>query len=83
MIERKYPHILECIEKHRSVLVFGPRGTGKTYFLTRVIAKYPHNRIINLLDKAVYLNYLKNPSILYKELKAVLSNSSNNFFVLI
>ena len=51
------PRLLS-IRKNTSCFLFGPRGTGKTTFLKEHFAD---SLYLNLLDKEIYYDLLKNP----------------------
>jgi predicted AAA+ superfamily ATPase len=53
--------------KKQSFFLFGPRGTGKS---TWVKAAYPEAFRVDLLNEAVFQEYLRDPSAFEKELKA-------------
>lgn len=69
MITRNYPKIKSFLARQQSVLVLGPRGTGKTYYLSRLLNDFRRTETIDLLNKEVFRNYLSDPSRLYKEIE--------------
>lgn len=83
MIERNYLEIKKFLDLGRSIMVLGPRGTGKTYFLTRLLNHYPHTRSIDFLNKQTFRRYLRNPDLIYKEVSQQLSNLSQPLIILI
>ena len=74
MIDRNYPSIYSLLKDKHSLMVFGPRGTGKTSLLTGLIQEFSHFRIIDLLDSQLFQRYLVDPSLLYKEVENELSD---------
>lgn len=52
----------------QSILLFGPRGTGKTSWIKQ---NFPNEIIYDLLDPAEALRLAKSPSDLYAELKSL------------
>ncbi len=42
--------IKEVLKKRKSVLVLGPRGSGKTYFVNHLLESFVHTLKIDLLD---------------------------------
>ena len=83
MFARKYTKIESFLSKDYSILVLGPRGTGKTYFLTRLLKEQANHMLIDLLDKSVFPRYLKDPSLFYKEIKSRLTNTDELLWVMI
>lgn len=75
VIKRNFPKLLSYLEACRSVLVLGPRGTGKTHYL-KAIANSKNGRIIDLLDKQVYRLFLNNPSRLFEEISQAVNNEN-------
>jgi predicted AAA+ superfamily ATPase len=55
------------------VLVFGPRGTGKTSFLRRLV-EARKGRVVDLLNKEQFRLYLSNPSRLFDEVQQAVKN---------
>lgn len=47
------------LDKNKSYFLFGPRGTGKTTYLKE---NFPEYHYLNLLDKTLYFDLLKEPS---------------------
>lgn len=74
MIVRNYTKINHFLNAKQSIFVFGPRGTGKTYYLTKILEDYKPSRIIDLLDAELYQRYMTKPSLLYKEVLSLLSD---------
>lgn len=63
LIER-FPEVKRWLEK-KSHFLFGPRQTGKTFLIRRVL---PHARLYDLLDSSVYLALSQRPARLAEEL---------------
>lgn len=63
LIER-LPDVKEWLGK-KSHFLFGPRQTGKTFLIRRVL---PHARLYDLLDSSVYLALSQRPARLAEEL---------------
>lgn len=74
MTERKY-NILKLLNNGNSVLVLGPRGSGKSFFINHLLdSKFKKNSIrINLLINDDFITYLNNPSLLHKQVKSNLA----------
>lgn len=60
------PLLRKVVAARKSVLLLGPRQTGKTTLLQSI----PTDRLITLLDAGVRLRYDRDPSLLKKELVA-------------
>ena len=71
-VKRRYSELSELINSGESVLVFGPRGSGKTFFLESVIKEFANYLIINLLEAEQFIKYGKDPQRLSEEIKSIL-----------
>ena len=60
--------IKAVLKKKKSVLVLGPRGSGKTYFVNHLLESFPNKLKIDLLDGALYRRYLNQPEQLSKDI---------------
>lgn len=76
IIKRNYQELLDFIDLKQSVLVFGPRGSGKTFFLEKIVKEKKNNRIIDLLDSKTYFAYAKSPELFASEIEADFSNQN-------
>lgn len=66
----------------QSLLILGPRGAGKSYYLKKVLEKeLAVDLFIDLLDSNLYEKYLKTPSLLNSEISAIITEK--NFIVII
>lgn len=63
------PRLREAIAKGLSILLLGPRQTGKTTIFTEILSPFDHLSI-NLMETSERLRYEKNPSLLSQEVKA-------------
>jgi predicted AAA+ superfamily ATPase len=84
MIER-INNILNLLKKKQSLLILGPRGTGKSYFINKLLdtgALGEHIKI-NLLYSEDYRVYLNNPSHLAKQVRALVSKATRSAYVFI
>ncbi len=61
------PRLLATIERGKSILLFGPRQTGKTSLVTRL----KHDLYINLMRASALQRYEANPDTLLKEITAL------------
>ncbi|OGO93461.1 MAG: hypothetical protein A3F41_01085 [Coxiella sp. RIFCSPHIGHO2_12_FULL_44_14] len=59
--------ISQGLERGKSILLLGPRQTGKT----TLIKSLPHDRYLNLMDSALRRHYEQSPSHLLGEIKAL------------
>lgn len=57
---------LQGILKNKSLFLFGPRQTGKSWLIGNTLGKY---RVYDLLDSDVYLTLSRNPKRIEQELK--------------
>jgi predicted AAA+ superfamily ATPase len=64
-----------------SVLLLGPRGTGKTALIRTIFAEVPDRVQIDLLQGLEYQRYLTTPHKLGQELRALLQASPGKIFV--
>lgn len=58
---------LQAPIKRKSIFLFGPRQTGKTFYLTRTFPKVPY---YNLLQSKIFLRLSQRPDLLREELTA-------------
>lgn len=82
-INRKYHLIEELLEERQSVMILGPRASGKTFFLSRVLAKFKNTIQINLLNNAEFEKFISNPEHLYKEVEGYLEDKHLPLYVMI
>jgi predicted AAA+ superfamily ATPase len=82
-LDRNYPRIAKLVRAHRSVRVFGPRGSGKTFFLSRIIADYQPHLTVDLLDKVEFERVLRHPERLTQEIESRLQRASDPLLVFI
>jgi predicted AAA+ superfamily ATPase len=67
--------IKAVLKKKKSVLVLGPRGSGKTYFVNYLLESFPNKLKIDLLDGALYRRYLTKPEQLGKDVEYQLNHA--------
>jgi len=71
-IYRKLSSAIEThLERDKSILLLGPRQTGKTTLLDGI----PADLKISLVSKRIRLQYEKDPSLLIDQVKALKSGS--------
>jgi predicted AAA+ superfamily ATPase len=73
--------IKEVLKKKKSVLVLGPRGSGKTYFVNHLLESFNNKLKIDLLDGALYRRYLNKPEQLSKDIEYQLNNDVLYVFI--
>ncbi len=78
MIVRKYPLIKEMLMEQQSVFILGPRATGKTHYLKKLLSEFPLIRSIDLLNSADFELYLSSPEWIYNEINSVLDKHVNS-----
>ncbi|MCB0340075.1 MAG: AAA family ATPase, partial [Bdellovibrionales bacterium] len=78
-INRNYREIKTFIESGHSVMVFGPRGSGKTSFLEQIIKAKDSFRIVDLLDLKTFLKYSRDPSLFAAEIEKECISSDTRF----
>lgn len=67
-IDRK-TRIEKFLEKRKSILVVGPRGSGKSIYLNHTIPDTKNLIKINLLETDTFKKYLSSPEVLRKEVE--------------
>jgi predicted AAA+ superfamily ATPase len=73
---RNYNIIIKFLRAQKSVLVLGPRGSGKTSYLGELVRGLPGELLsIDLLRKSSFDRYLRQPEILSQEVESALSTS--------
>jgi uncharacterized protein len=82
-ILRNYPIIKDFLNKSASLLVLGPRGAGKTRFLTGLIRDFPETITVDLLDRVLFERYLRQPERLAKEVEARLRSLETPLYVFV
>jgi uncharacterized protein len=82
-ILRQYSFINELLSRRQSVLVLGPRATGKTFFLSRLVSKFSNRLNINLLNSAEYERYISAPERLYDEISSMLEDKQFPLYVMV
>jgi uncharacterized protein len=73
-VSRNTP-ILSYLDSQQSVLILGPRGSGKSFYIQSIIKEFKHIEI-NLLDQEEYILYLNNPDKLQNEITQKLKTDS-------
>lgn len=73
--------IKEVLKKKKSVLVLGPRGSGKTYFVNHLLESFTNKLKIDLLDGALYRRYLTKPEQLSKDIQYQLNHDVLYVFI--
>ena len=71
---------LNTIIERKSVFLFGPRQTGKSFFLKKT---YPQARYYDLLKSDLFFRLAANPSLLREEVTASMKDSRKNRLVII
>ena len=65
-------NLLKLLDKNSSILLLGPRGTGKTVLLQDLLATQSRYISIDLLQGPAYQRYVTNPHMLHNEVTAEL-----------
>jgi len=65
---KRKSNISEYLKQKQSVLVLGPRGTGKTWYLNQLLDEFNRKLKIDLLSDEEYLRYASRPDDLYREI---------------
>jgi predicted AAA+ superfamily ATPase len=77
IIPRYYDKLRRFVSAQKSVLVLGPRGIGKTSFLSALIGELPGTVVVlDLLQRSVFERYLRNPDLLGQEVKHAIASVS-------
>ena len=73
MVDRIYD-FKKVISSANSLIVLGPRGSGKSYYIGNLLNSEKFESMsINLLSRDEYSKYLSFPSALYEEVKSKIS----------
>lgn len=76
LLPRYYERINRFLSAHKSVLVLGPRGSGKTSYLGNLVKTLPGELLsIDLLRKSTFDRYLRQPEMLSQEIERALETS--------
>lgn len=75
---RIYPRILAYVQAKQSVMVFGPRGSGKTFYLTRLLREFSRVVHIDLLIEAEFERYTRNPGVVASEVAAQITAAGSD-----
>lgn len=77
---KRITNIREFVDKKKSVLIFGPRGSGKSFFIQDLLKQKRQEGIqtvyIDLLVDDVYRKYQTNPTLLKQEIEWQLSRDA-------
>ena len=65
------------LKKKRSILLLGPRGTGKSFYVNSLLESYTDTLCFNLLETDIYLTLLKDPGHLTKAVEYKLRSCDN------
>ena len=76
-MRKRYTKIGCLVEKNQSILVLGPRGTGKSYYINYLLESKSEKIVIDLLDTELYSRFLKNPGQLSKIVRYKLESHKN------
>ena len=68
MITRNNNALEKNLRKNKSLLILGPRGSGKTYYINNLLLEFNNVFKIDLLNNELYIRYLKNPELLMGEI---------------
>ena len=71
-LPRNFPQIERLLGARKSVLVLGPRGAGKSFYLEKAVGLFPNCMIVNLLLEKTLLRYIGDSSLLAREIEAQL-----------
>jgi uncharacterized protein len=83
VIVRHYPSIARALTAGHSVLVLGPRGSGKTVHLSGLLGLFAPRLAINLLDSNQYRRYSLEPQRLFDEVRAAAPSKGGPLYVMI
>lgn len=84
MIPRRY-NILKLLGKGQSLLVLGPRGSGKTYLINSILDSGAFSEVlkINLLSGDDFGAYVNSPSLLARQVRARINRINKPLIVLV
>lgn len=75
-INRNYPKILKNLEKSNSVIIFGPRGSGKSYFIKRLLKNFKNSFVVDLLQEKEFHRYAAKTSLIISEVESALQKKN-------
>lgn len=67
----------DFLSKHKSLFLFGARGTGKTHLIKRSLPK--GSLYLDLLETITFQRYLSNPEFLVREIESMVLSESSIF----
>ena len=83
-LSRNYPLLEEYLLKNQSLLILGPRGSGKTFYLSNLVEQSKKvTKTLDLLKGSVYERYLRNADLLEKEIVALNPSESHQVLIFI
>jgi len=83
MLKRNYPVIERFLSKNSSILLLGPRGTGKTHFIKTALGSFENTLAYDLLSTTVFERYLRRPELFAQEVTTRLKNSTKPLLVFV
>ncbi|MFH1728971.1 MAG: AAA family ATPase [Pseudomonadota bacterium] len=66
---KRITKIEKFINKRKSILILGPRGSGKSCYINHILKENNSFMEVNLLETDIFQKYLTNPSQLRKEIE--------------
>lgn len=75
-MHKRYTKIENLLKKNQSVLILGPRGTGKSYYINHLLKSKREPIVIDLLETESYERFLKSPGALAKIITYALESTA-------
>ncbi len=65
------------LKNNKSVLVLGPRGIGKSFYINRLLGAFENTIKIDLLNSGLFSRYLNTPAQLFNEIQLYLQQHNH------
>ena len=76
-MQSRFTSIGNFLDKKQSVLILGPRGSGKSYYINHLLKPTADKIVFDLLESETYGQLLKNPGFLSKSVGYRLESTEN------
>lgn len=76
---KRESNIISILKENESVFLFGPRGTGKSQIIQKILSNQQYFLKIDLLNQKEFLRFLTSPDLLISEVKSAIPSSGKLF----